>query len=102
MSDQENGDRFEDLSVGERLAERDRTHPEPVRRPEVPRPGNKYAWAVGILLLMGLGVLLFAQTLPNQGKGLKGPEVGQRLPAFAAPRCRARGTSTRGRWASSS
>jgi hypothetical protein len=85
VTERENGDRFEDLSVGERLAERDRTHPEPVRRPEVPRPGNKYAWAVGILLLMGLGVLLFAQTLPNQGKGLKGPEVGQRLPAFAAP-----------------
>ena len=78
-------DRFEDLSVGERLAERDRTHPEPVRRPEVPRPGNKYAWAVGILALMGLGVLLFAETLPNQGKGLRGPEPGQRLPAFAAP-----------------
>jgi hypothetical protein len=85
VSDQENGDRFEDLSVGERLAERDRTHPEPARRPEVPRPGNKYAWAVGILLLMGLGVLLFAQTLPNQGKGLSGPEAGQPLPAFAAP-----------------
>jgi hypothetical protein len=78
-------DRFEDLSIGERLAERDRTHPEPVRRPEVPRPGNKYAWAVGIVALMGLGVLLFAETLPNQGEGLRGPEVGQRLPAFAAP-----------------
>ena len=85
MSDRENGDRFEDLSVGERLAERDRTHPEPVRRPEVPRPGNKYAWAVGILLFMGLGVLLFAETIPNQGKGLRGPEVGRPLPAFAAP-----------------
>ena len=78
-------DRFEDLSPGERLAERDRTHPEPVRRPEVPRPGNKYAWLVGILMLMGLAVLLFAQTLPNKGKGLRGPEAGQRLPAFAAP-----------------
>jgi hypothetical protein len=83
-SDREDEDRFEDLSVGERLAERDRTHPEPVRRPEVPRPGNKYAWLVGIVLLMGLGVLLFAETLPNQGKGLRGPEPGQRLPAFAA------------------
>jgi hypothetical protein len=30
-------------------------------------------------------VLLFAETLPNQGKGLRGPEPGQRLPAFAAP-----------------
>jgi hypothetical protein len=85
VTDDRQEDRFEDLSVGERLAERDRTHPEPVRRPEVPRPGNKYAWAVGILALMGLGVLLFAETLPNQGKGLRGPEVGQRLPAFAAP-----------------
>jgi hypothetical protein len=85
VSDGRDDDRFEDLSIGERLAERDRTHPEPVRRPEVPRPGNKYAWLVGILMLMGLAVLLFAQTLPNQGKGLRGPERGQRLPAFAAP-----------------
>jgi hypothetical protein len=85
VTDGQGDDRFEDLSIGERLAERDRTHPEPVRRPEVPRPGNKYAWAVGILALMGLGVLLFAETLPNQGKGLRGPEPGQRLPAFAAP-----------------
>jgi hypothetical protein len=83
-------DRFEDLgrgsrSVGERLAERDRTHPEPVRRPEVPRPGNKYAWLVGIVMLMGLGVLLFAETIPNSGEGLRGPEPGSRLKAFAAP-----------------
>jgi len=83
-------DRFEDLSPGERLAERDRTHPEPVRRPEVPRPGNKYAWLVGILMLMGLAVLLFAQTLPNKGKGLRGPEPGQPLPAFAAPEAHGR------------
>jgi hypothetical protein len=85
VTDDRGEDRFEDLSVGERLAERDRTHPEPVRRPEVPRPGNKYAWVVGIVMLMGLGVLLFAETIPNQGKGLRGPEPGQRLPAFAAP-----------------
>jgi hypothetical protein len=85
-------DRFEDLGgddrraeIGERLAERDRTHPEPVRRPEVPRPGNKYAWAVGIVLLMGLGVLLFAETLPHSGEAVQGPNPGQRLPAFAAP-----------------
>jgi hypothetical protein len=79
------GDRFDDLSPGEKLAERDRTHPEPVRRPEVPRPGNKYAWLVGILLFMGLGVLLFSQTIPDGGEGLRGPEVGSRLKAFAAP-----------------
>jgi hypothetical protein len=84
-ADGDGRDRFEDLSVGERLAERDRTHPEPAGKPEVPRPGNKYAWVVGILMLMGLGVLLFAQTLPNQGSGLEGPEPGTRLKAFAAP-----------------
>jgi hypothetical protein len=85
-------DRFGDLGgarrraeIGERLAERDRTHPEPARRPEVPRPGNKYAWLVGILMFMGLGVLLFAQTLPNKGEGLEGPAPGSRLQAFAAP-----------------
>ena len=78
-------DRFEDLSPGERLAERDRTHPEPVRRPEMPQAGNKYAWLVGIVLFMGLAVLLFAQTIPNSGEGLEGPPVGKRLKAFAAP-----------------
>jgi hypothetical protein len=81
----EDEDRFEDLSAGEKLARRDETHPEPVKPPEVPRPGNKYAWLVGILMFMGLGVLLFAQTLPNAGESVQGPNVGQRLPAFAAP-----------------
>lgn len=51
----------------------------------MPRPGNKYAWAVAIVMLMGLGVLLFAQTLPNRGEGLRGPERGSTLRAFAAP-----------------
>ena len=82
---EEDRDRFGDLSIGDRLAERDRTHPEPVRRPELPRPGNRYAWAVGIVAVMGLGVLLFAQTIPNSGEGLRGPEPGSRLKAFAAP-----------------
>jgi hypothetical protein len=85
-------DRFDDLGgerrraqIGEELAERDRTHPEQPRRPEVPRPGNKYAWAVGIVALMGLGILLFFQTLPNEGKGINGPKRGSVIKAFAAP-----------------
>jgi hypothetical protein len=78
-------DRFDDLTTGERLAERDRTHPEPARRPEVPRSANKYAWLVGFLMLMVLGVLLFVQTLPNKGEGLEGPRKGTRLKVFAAP-----------------
>ena len=73
-------------SAAERLAERDRTHPEPVERPpEVPRPGNKYAWLVGIIMLMGLGVLLLTTTLPNQGEALFGLDRGEPLPAFAVP-----------------
>ena len=84
-------DRFEDLGeqrraeIGERLEERDRTHPEPARRPEVPRPGNKYAWLVGIVMLMGLGVLLFAQTLPNAGRGSRGQARARSCATFAAP-----------------
>jgi hypothetical protein len=71
---------------GERLAERDQTHPEPRKGPpQVQRPGNKYAWLVGILMLMALGVLLFTTTLPNAGEGVQGPVVGKRLSAFAAP-----------------
>jgi hypothetical protein len=86
------GDRFEDLGaerraeIGDRLAERDRTHPEgPPRRPDVPRPGNKYAWAVGIVMLMVLGIVLFFQTLPNEGSGSGGPPRGRVMKAFAAP-----------------
>jgi peroxiredoxin len=73
-------------AIGDALAERDRVAPEPVdRRPEVPRPGNKYAWVVGIVMLMGIGVLLFTTALPNSGAGLKGPEPDSRLRPFAAP-----------------
>jgi hypothetical protein len=88
-------DRFEDLGperrraeIGERLAERDRTHPERPRRPEVPRPGNKYAWAVGIVMLMALAIVLFFQTLPNEGSGIDGPRRGSMIKAFAAPSAR--------------
>ncbi|HEX2415789.1 MAG TPA: hypothetical protein VHJ37_11305 [Thermoleophilaceae bacterium] len=72
-------------SIGERLAERDRTHPEPVRPPAPPRSTNKYAWAVGILFVMVLSVLLFVETLPDQGEALLGPKPGSTLKEFAAP-----------------
>lgn len=84
-------DRFADLGserraqIGDELAERDRTHPEQPRRPDVPRPGNKYAWAVGIVMLMVLGIVLFFQTLPNEGSGSGGPPRGSTVDAFAAP-----------------
>jgi hypothetical protein len=81
----QDGEEDDARSIGDRLAERDRTHPEPVRRPEVPRAGNKYAWAVGIVAVMLLSVILFTTTLPNKGEGLDGPKPGTRLKAFAAP-----------------
>jgi len=91
----EGDDRFSDLGadgrspaerIGDRLAERDRTHPEPgQRRPEVPRPTNRYAWLVGIVMLMGISVLLITTALPNRGEGVLGLKPGARLPDFAAP-----------------
>lgn len=72
--------------AGERLGERDVTHPEPVeRRPAAPRPPSRYAWVVGILMLMGVGALLLTTAVPNRGHGVRGPPLGERLPAFAAP-----------------
>jgi hypothetical protein len=73
-------------AIGEKLAERDRTHPEPApERPEVPRPGNKYAWVVGIVLLMFASVVLLRSIASNDGEGLRGPEPGTKLPDFAVP-----------------
>jgi hypothetical protein len=87
----EGEDRFGDLgperrSAAERLEERDRTHPEPDEGPpETPRPGSRYAWLVGILMLVGLAVLLLTTALPNKGEGVLGPKQGEKLPDFAAP-----------------
>jgi len=87
-------DRFGDLgapdrrSAAERFEEQDRINPEPDdprRRPEVPRPGNRYAWVVGILMLMAIGVFAVTSSLPNKGEGLRGPPIGSQLPDFAAP-----------------
>jgi hypothetical protein len=74
-------------SAAERFEEEDRLRPEPdMPKPAPPRRGtNKYAWVVGIVLLMGICVLLLTTALPNTGAGLEGPPHGKRLPAFAAP-----------------
>jgi peroxiredoxin len=75
-------------SAAERFEEQDRINPEPdapERRPQVPRPGNRYAWVVGILMLMAVSIAFVTTSLPNQGEGLRGPDVGSRLPDFAAP-----------------
>lgn len=73
--------------AGDRLAGRDRAHPEPPGSspPHVSRPRSRYAWLVGFVLLGGVGVLLLTTALPNTGRGLEGPRPGARLPDFAAP-----------------
>ena len=87
-------DRFGDLggedprSAAERFEEEDRLRPEsdaPPRRPEVRPPGNRYAWVVAIVALMGISVLLFTTALPNAGEGVKGLKRGTPIPDFAAP-----------------
>lgn len=93
-------DRFEDLGSGERrgapgrrtaadrLEEEDRLRPEPdgsPKRPDVPRQGNRYAWIVGFVLLMGVSVLALTTAIPNTGGGLRGLNSGQVVPDFAAP-----------------
>ena len=80
-------DRFEDLgrpsgagAEHRRAARRARPHASRAGRagPSVPRPGNKYAWAVGILMLMVLSVLLFFQTLPNRARASRARSRGSR------------------------
>jgi peroxiredoxin len=74
-------------SAAERFEEEDRVNPEPdMPPPQAPRRAtNRYAWLVGVIMLMGIGVLLLTTALPNTGAGLNGPPHGGLLPAFAAP-----------------
>ena len=73
-------------AIGDELAERDRVDPEePPRPPQPVRPTNKYAWAVGILLFMGVVALYLTTAQSNQGEAVGGPATGSRLSAFAAP-----------------
>jgi peroxiredoxin len=87
-------DRFENLgepprrSAAERFEDEDRLNPEPdMPRPraDAPRPGNRYAWVVGIVMLMVAAVVLLARGVPDSGEGLRGPPKGSTIPAFAAP-----------------
>jgi hypothetical protein len=85
------GDRFggssepERRSAAERLEERDRSHPEPeARRPDVPRPASRYAWVVGIAFFVVI-VIAAVNSLPNEGKAIRGPRAGARMPQFSAP-----------------
>jgi peroxiredoxin len=88
-------DRFGDLgprepTAAERFAELDEGDMEAERKererqsPGPPRPGGRYTWVVGVAALVVVIVVAF-NSLPNAGRGYRGPEKGERVPVFAAP-----------------
>ena len=88
-------DRFGDLgprepTAAERFAELDEGDMEAERKERErqaagpPRPGGRYTWVVGVAALIVIIVVAF-NSLPNAGRGYRGPEEGERIPVFAAP-----------------
>jgi hypothetical protein len=81
----DSGDRFADLSAGERLAELDEREPE--KRAEPPRRRGRYTWVVGVAAVIAIAVVAL-NSLPHAARGSSGPKVGKPLPRFAAPDAR--------------
>ena len=84
-------DEDDDRSAADKLADLDERDPEPddPRRqgpPEPARLGGSYMWVVGVAAMILITVILVNQ-LQNaeEGRYIDGPEVGKRLPEFAAP-----------------
>ena len=85
-------DRFGDLgrddrTTAERLAELDELAAEEERaskRPSPPRPSGRYMWVVGVVFVIVVA-LAGLNAIRHSGGGLRGPNVGEKLPAFAAP-----------------
>jgi hypothetical protein len=82
-------DRFGDLGeprrAGDRLADLDRTDPEPTGAPPRRRePGRSYMWVVGVAGVIAIAVAGI-NSLGNAGGGSHGPQVGKPVPRFAAP-----------------
>jgi len=73
-------ERFADLDEGDMEAERRERD-----RPGPPRPGGRYTWVVGVAALIVVIVVAF-NSIPNAGRGYRGPAEGKRIPVFAAPR----------------
>ena len=75
-------ERFEALDEGDMEAERRQR--EEREGPGPARPGGRYTWVVGVAALVVIIVVAF-NSLPNAGRGYRGPEEGERVPVFAAP-----------------
>lgn len=76
-------ERFAELDPGDMEAER-REREERERGPAPPRHGGRYTWVVGVAALIVIIVVAF-NSLPNAGRGYRGPKVGERVPVFATP-----------------
>jgi hypothetical protein len=74
-------ERFAELDDGDMEQER-REREE--RSPGPPRPAGRYTWVVGVAALFVVIVVAF-NSLPNAGRGYRGPQEGKRVPVFAAP-----------------
>lgn len=73
-------------SAAERFSDLDTRRPE-AERPQAPpsaRLGSRYTWVVGVAAALVVIVVAF-NSLPNAGRGYRGPAPGTGLPAFAAP-----------------
>jgi AhpC/TSA family len=87
-------DRFGDLgpsddgSTAERLQELDEQAAEEERQSKPagppPRPAGRYMWVVGVAFVIVIAIAGI-NALRHSGGGLRGPRVGETLPAFAAP-----------------
>jgi hypothetical protein len=81
-------DRFGDLggtSAGDKLADLDRTDPEPDRpTPGRREPGRSYMWVVGVAGVIAI-IAVGINSLPNAERGSSGPVAGKPIPKFAAP-----------------
>jgi hypothetical protein len=49
-----------------------------------PRPAGRYMWVVGVVFVIVV-IVAGVNALRHSGGGLRGPEVGKPMPAFAAP-----------------
>ncbi len=81
------GAREEGQSAAERLSELDAAPDAERPRPDEPkpaRPGGRYTWVVGVAAAIVI-IVVSINSLPNAGRGFRGPEPGRQLPAFAAP-----------------
>jgi hypothetical protein len=76
-------ERFAELDEGDMEKER-REREERSRSSGPPRPAGRYTWVVGVFALFVVVVVAF-NSLPNAGRGYRGPPTGKRVPVFATP-----------------